>query len=250
MNDIIDISYGFGYDSKSYDYKFVSIFSETDSYGCSAADIYTLRSDSWKKRCYGFPCKLSNGQPGVFLTGALHWFAKSCMNGKRFILSFDLEEETSKELLLPAEHLDHFDYEFLDVLRGFLCLLCSVSNVKFEIWEMKDYGVRESWSKLFKIDQQQLMTMSIGIQSCHYIKRAVSLRNGEILLEIMAKGQSYGKWRVDIVRIHLEEKKGCEYMKNIDQMEPYVESFVSLNSGTFVGNEEKDYGITVRDIWG
>ncbi|RZC75814.1 hypothetical protein C5167_000145 [Papaver somniferum] len=90
------------------------------------------------------------------------------------ILSFNLEEEIFKEIPLPDGMDSKFDYRFVDVLRGYLYLLCSVSKVGFEIWEMKDYGVKESWSKLFKTDNQLIM----NIPSYNYFRSAVPSENG------------------------------------------------------------------------
>ncbi|XP_026415813.1 F-box protein At3g07870-like [Papaver somniferum] len=160
-----------------------------------------------------------------------------------------MEDGVFKEISQPEEIKD-FSYRFVDVLRGYLCLLCSVSDTKFEIWEMKDYGVRESWSKVFKIDQQQLTT-TMGIRLCKYIRRVVSLKDGEILLEMIVKDGRHGWYceSVNVVKIHLDETKrsqnrrGYEYMKNIFQMEAYTESLVSVNSGTFVWKEQKATGL-------
>ncbi|XP_026444571.1 F-box/kelch-repeat protein At3g06240-like [Papaver somniferum] len=98
-----DRSFGFGYDPKTRDYKFVSIYCHPDR-DVSQVEMYTLGSDSWENYHSYNPYDIS-GKHGVFLRGAVH----------------------------------------------------CVSDTKFEIWEMKDYGVRYRWSKVFKIDQQELM---------------------------------------------------------------------------------------------
>ncbi|XP_026390919.1 F-box/kelch-repeat protein At3g06240-like [Papaver somniferum] len=255
-------AYGFGYDSQNSDYKFVSIFSKRNM-DVSRVEIYSLGSDSWKTYESGIPYKLSRGDPGtgVFVNGALHWFAKSNKSKSRVILCFDLEEEIFKEIPQPADvPMDGFDYRFVDVLRGRLCLLCSVSKVGFEIWEMKTYGVRKSWSKLFKTDLQ--LMMALDISSYHYIRSAVVLKDGEILLQIRLhddKTYSDFKWqeRSNVVGICWEEEKGRHinirkymYMKNLAQMVPRLESLVSVNTGTHVGDpkEREDYNEAYRGM--
>ncbi|XP_026390904.1 F-box protein At3g07870-like [Papaver somniferum] len=180
----------------------------------SRVEIYTLGSDSWKTSMSCIPYKLSGEEPGVFVNGALHWLANTFTSNNnykpRVIVSFDLEEEIFKEIPLPEEvRMDDFDYRFVDVLRGCLCLLCSVSKVGFVIWEMKNYGVRKSWTKLYKTDPQ--LMMALDIPTYHYIRSAVFLQNGEILLQIrLHDGQRYSssfEWqkRSTVVRICWED---------------------------------------------
>ncbi|RZC64846.1 hypothetical protein C5167_008539 [Papaver somniferum] len=52
----------------------------------------------------------------------------------RTIGSFDLESETFKEIQLPQKLLD------------------STYMVGVEVWMMKEYGIKESWTKMFTID--------------------------------------------------------------------------------------------------
>ncbi|XP_026445948.1 F-box/kelch-repeat protein At3g06240-like [Papaver somniferum] len=74
------MGYGFGYDSKTDDYKlvcFISYFNLKQS----EDKIYSLRSDSWEqfKRTQDIPWLLSSRSPryGVFHNGALHWQSSS-----------------------------------------------------------------------------------------------------------------------------------------------------------------------------
>ncbi|XP_026458001.1 F-box/kelch-repeat protein At3g23880-like [Papaver somniferum] len=162
-------SFGFGYDSQTCDYKFVSVYCHPDR-DVSEVEIYSLGSDSWENYHLCNPYIIS-GKHGVFLNGAVH----------------------------------------------------CVPDTKFEIWEMKDYGVRESWSKVLQISQQELMpTVTMGIGSCQYIRRVESLKDGEILLEIMVKDgrpHQYRK-RVDVVKIHLGETKRRQNRR--DYIKAYV----------------------------
>ncbi|XP_026439722.1 F-box/kelch-repeat protein At3g06240-like [Papaver somniferum] len=153
---------GFGYDPRTCDYKFVRIFHRPDS-DVSEVEMYNLGSDSWKAYNSCINYEFSRGETWVFLKGALHWLAYSHISnkyGQLSLVSIDLEDGVFKEIPLP-KHKDDFDYIFVDVFRGCLCLLCSVSEVNFEIWEMKDYRVRESWSKVFKTCWQQRMIKGI-----------------------------------------------------------------------------------------
>lgn len=74
------------------------------------------------------------------------------------------------------ENWEKFDYKFVGVVGGYLCMLCSACNIGFEIWVMNDYGVKASWAKLFHIDQ-------VMSRPFNYLRSIIDLRNNEILLD-------------------------------------------------------------------
>ncbi|XP_026396511.1 F-box protein CPR1-like [Papaver somniferum] len=179
--------HGFGYDQESNDYKLVTITSPcSQKITVSEVDVYTLSSHSWK-RIDHIPYKIMGEPPGVFVNGALHWLAKprpitSKNKFSQVILSFNM----AKEVFTEIPHLEYFDdgnkfkHKCIDVLEGYLAMLCSNSKVGFEVWVMNDYGIRESWTKRYNIS---LMKVDF-IPSFWYLRRIHSLKNGEILLEI------------------------------------------------------------------
>lgn len=184
MRYVYEIGCGFGYDCGIEDYKVVAIVHDKNS-NYSDVEVYTLGLDTWRMSS-SIPYRLAKGGPaGVFFNGALNWLAQSCSGTKlQVLLSFDMKDEIFVEIHQP-ENLDKFNYKFVGVLGGCLSMLCSVGKVGFEVWVMQDYGVKESWTTLFKIDQ----LMSVDIPSFHYLRRIVSLKNGEILLEIRLDGE-------------------------------------------------------------
>ncbi|GKC22516.1 F-box protein-like protein [Tanacetum coccineum] len=71
------------------------------------------------------------GLPGVFLNGALHWFAydnKTTYNfisgQPRVLLSFDLSREEFKEIPKPDDSRYHDSYATLGIFEDNLCISC------------------------------------------------------------------------------------------------------------------------------
>ncbi|XP_026444569.1 uncharacterized protein LOC113344898 [Papaver somniferum] len=95
--------FGFGYDSKTCDYKFVSVYCQPDVDGyedmdVSQVEIHTLGSDSWENYHSYNPYQI-NEKRGVFLNGAIHWSANlrtSLEWQPRLLISMDMEDECSR----------------------------------------------------------------------------------------------------------------------------------------------------------
>ncbi|CAL5336317.1 unnamed protein product [Camellia sinensis] len=91
----------------------------------------------------------------AFLNGALHWLLFD-VNNPDFIFCFDFGSEQFRVVLEPSEFdplLKEFSCQMrVGVLRGCLTI-CDFATVKDQgsIWVMKDYGVKESWSKYIVI---------------------------------------------------------------------------------------------------
>ncbi|XP_026450705.1 F-box protein CPR1-like [Papaver somniferum] len=174
-------SYGFGFDSKTKDYKLVRLVGFNFEHGCEVK-VYTSGTNTWKSLNY-IPYRLSYGRtPAVLVNGALHWITmlivpedKSVSGSDedpRLILSFDISNESFQEVPKPDMLNDKFRNN-VDVLDGYLCLLSNNYKVHVDMWVMKDYGVRESWTKLFTISRQSF------IRAFDYVKPILSFKNGK-----------------------------------------------------------------------
>ncbi|XP_058215573.1 F-box protein CPR1-like isoform X2 [Rhododendron vialii] len=134
--------YGFGYDSRSHDFKVVSISRYSrDSADC-VVSLYALRTNSWKKIEYS-PCghSVMGDNSGVLVSGALHWFARTSMS--TVILAVDLAVE--KIRTIPTLDCTGFD---LFVHGGCLWVKAKFyDSSRADFWVMKEYGVGESWTK-------------------------------------------------------------------------------------------------------
>ncbi|CAL5391065.1 unnamed protein product [Camellia sinensis] len=114
------------------------------------AEIYTLGEGLW--RSIGkTPCSVVNDSFDAFLNGALHWLPFG-VNNPDFICCYDFGSEQFRVVPEPSEFdplLKEFSCQMrVGVLRGCLTI-CDFATVKDQgsIWVMKDYGVKESWSK-------------------------------------------------------------------------------------------------------
>lgn len=133
--------HGFGYAPSVKDYMFVKI-----AYGRSVL-IFSLKNKSWK-RVQDFPFKNLLNDPGTPLNGVVHWFCIGLGDHVPVIAAFDLAEEKFSGLP-PPESIRDSQRCIPGVLRGSLCLLHHNDHSRPRVfWIMKEYGVKESWTKI------------------------------------------------------------------------------------------------------
>ncbi|XP_059669010.1 F-box/kelch-repeat protein At3g06240-like [Cornus florida] len=147
---------GFGFDSRTYDYKVVRIVYGLNTFE-SEVDVYELSTGMWRSSigsaALPYPmivCHTSH----VFVNGASHWIARRG-NGY-LILSFDMCSEVFKVMMPPDAVANggpvlrlsvapFGDYVSLFEYRCGTIMSCC-------IWVMKEYGVASSWTRLFIVD--------------------------------------------------------------------------------------------------
>lgn len=119
--------------------------------------IFSLQMNSQKRvLACGYTRPLIN-VPGTLTNGAIHWRLQK--QGGDFVLaSFDLVEERFKELPLP-DASTIFRIFGTGVLGDCLCLTFFKGKMK-ELWIMKEYGVKES--------QTRVLFIKIQIMCGHY----------------------------------------------------------------------------------
>lgn len=175
------IVYGFGYDESTDDYKVVGIFCTFHSEYLFETEVkvYSSRTDFWR-RIGDFPSGVPLDESGKFVNGAIHWAASrntgSNLSFSWLIVSLDLANETYGEVAQPSYGEGEFDLS-LGVLGGCLCVLSNFHGYRTDVWMMKEYGVRESWTKLTSIPYL------IEISKHEYPVLLYLSKNGEILLE-------------------------------------------------------------------
>ncbi|XP_021854137.2 F-box protein CPR1-like isoform X2 [Spinacia oleracea] len=154
-------NFGFGYDSIARDYKCVSVIQCGDGYRRGSFEsevmVYSLKDDSWRKaRSPSVPFNFHLSFRGnVFVNDSIHWVGG--INKCEAIVAFHLRDETFSTLPIPDSDSDSDSDPVnsrggicVGILDGCLCL--SVSNVnRDDVWVMREYGVAESWTKLFSI---------------------------------------------------------------------------------------------------
>lgn len=176
---------GFGFCPKTKRYKVISLMRipsvepEAGLLSCKTeAEIYTLGTESWRK-IGDAPLPLSKGSFDSFLNGILHWIIDG-FTAFNLISSFDFAIEQFGYVPGPT----HFDQECVNkiswinvgVLGEFLSLCYVIGNGQFDVWVMKDYGVKESWTREFVIDIN-----FYGVRE-HYLHQPIAfMRNGDLL---------------------------------------------------------------------
>ncbi|KAL3521865.1 hypothetical protein ACH5RR_014699 [Cinchona calisaya] len=149
-------TYGFAYDSENDDYIVVRVveFRGFDlTWIRSETKVYTSKSNVWRK-IENFPYQLPYKRVwGVHLNGALHTVVKNVAGHGNFfwsIMAFDVRNE--QHYPVPKPDFRGMDVEFtVEVLRDRLCLIRPWKKNRTDIWIMKEYGVKESWTKLLSI---------------------------------------------------------------------------------------------------
>ncbi|XP_057476187.1 F-box protein CPR1-like [Actinidia eriantha] len=217
--------YGFGHDIVSNDYKVVRIVKikgvDDDSFDYEVK-VYSLRSKSWH-RTGKFPRYQSlKRTAGVLASNALHWVVteESEIPMADLIVAFDLGSE-SYRLVPQPECSDKNFYLYLQSLGGCLSLLCNYFLDRVDVWVMRDYGVKESWNKLFSVAQSSV------IRPFQYVRPvAYSRSGGEVLME-----QDSSK----LIWYDLKQKRvknaTVRGLKELTQAEEWVGSLVPLDGG-------------------
>uniref|UniRef100_A0A5B6YSI9 F-box domain-containing protein n=1 Tax=Davidia involucrata TaxID=16924 RepID=A0A5B6YSI9_DAVIN len=218
---------GLGYDSSIDDYKVVraavpchyyiteGIFFESSAI---KVEVYTLRSNTWRRIHDLSNVNLIYHQSGYFFNGALHW---QMNRGYDTIVSFDFMEDKFLEMLpLPDEGEKNYVNNRLGVLGGCLCMCrrdhpC-VGNLELLI--MEDYKMKASWTKLMDVPlDTRFGFYEFFVLLCY-------TKNGEIILkfggsELVIYNWKENTWR----RVSIPKPKGMSQFG----ASVYMESLVS-----------------------
>ncbi|KEH26647.1 putative F-box domain-containing protein [Medicago truncatula] len=139
--------YSFGYNPSVNNYKIVAI---SGRFGKTKISVHTLGTDSWRT-IQDFPYSRQLHRLGIFVSGTINWLVVDD-GSSFFIVSLDLENESYKRLALP--NLEDDCFTSLGVLRDCLCII-TTGDVFLNVWIMKEYGNKESWTKLYSILHMQ-----------------------------------------------------------------------------------------------
>ncbi|KAF9602221.1 hypothetical protein IFM89_025904 [Coptis chinensis] len=161
MNGGVDIFFGFGYDVKTDDYKVVRVIVE-DYYNSqrSRVELYSLYTDSWRPIDCVLPFAVVDKHPRApFQNGIYCWLGRENGSSNNSILSFDFTTEAFGTMSVPdVFHIDNDSYLMMLALLNekIACMVSlgfSLGKVPwhFEVWVLNEYGVKESWTKLYTI---------------------------------------------------------------------------------------------------
>ncbi|OVA15186.1 F-box domain [Macleaya cordata] len=209
-----------------------------DERACARAlrTYLTRNGAGWATITYGFGYDSNiedyRKQPGVLVNGALHWKAIRVVESEdddlEVIVSFVIVNNRFKDVPQPENLYSKLGKE-VGVLGGCLCLLDKIDMARVDVWVMGDYGVRESWTKLFSISDKTI-TQSRSVRLIQSYKNY-----DEILLEKDNKALVLYYPKQERARV----LKIRSILKRF-QTESFVESLVSLKSGTYVGKEQTE----------
>ncbi|GMJ01510.1 CONSTITUTIVE EXPRESSER OF PR GENES 1, CONSTITUTIVE EXPRESSER OF PR GENES 30 [Hibiscus trionum] len=244
--------YGFGYDPISDDYKLVRIvqsFCLIVDFLESEVMVYSLKTNYWRRRKdFPFYVKDARLYSAVHVNNALHWevSTKLVRNYENFdadfdvIAAFDLGTEEYYAIEYP-DCLGERLTTITNVMGGCLCLVATYRevgvDVAVDIWIMKEYGVKESWTKIISVKTFKCF------QAAPYVLPLLFSKNGDkVLLHVGGMLFFYD----------LRSKKADKV--NIDDV-PFlchdvgttVESLVPLNgNGAMFNNKNQHGGKTKR----
>ncbi|RHN55924.1 putative F-box associated interaction domain-containing protein [Medicago truncatula] len=141
--------HGFGHDPISDHNKVVVVFRDNNKTDVKV--VHNVGTNFWKdiKETFHYDQFIVEQKSGKYVNGTINWLASQDYGkSQSFIASFDLGKESYKKVLLPD-----YDYRAIDSrtlhLSVFGNYLCWISSN--DVWIMKEYGMKASWTKLFTI---------------------------------------------------------------------------------------------------
>ncbi|AES88432.1 putative F-box domain, galactose oxidase/kelch, beta-propeller, F-box associated interaction [Medicago truncatula] len=179
--------FGFGYDSSTDNYKVVVVLGYTvldnnlNYVNKTDMMVHTLGTNFWKsiQECpFGDVC---TKQYVIFVSGTINWLTSidKYRQSALFIVSFDLEKEFCRKVLPPDDEGVDVSNLTLGVLRDFLCIISGN-----DVWVMKEYGIQESWTKLFTLSNMQDPSKSYMLFKVLY-----TFEDDKVLLQCIGNGK-------------------------------------------------------------
>ncbi|KAM3695649.1 hypothetical protein ACB098_07G149100 [Castanea mollissima] len=171
-------SAGFGFDSKTNDYKVVRVVSVLDwrinEWGVSPpkVEVYSLATGEWSMVTTALPCSVYPGAPMPFVNGALHWVALRRTNYEKyrnFITVLDLGDLVFSEITPPILSDDEDDGDeshilpFISAYGNSLALFQEGFRTPcVNVWLMRRYADASSWTKIVIFPHIGLMDQDIN----------------------------------------------------------------------------------------
>ncbi|XP_058005350.1 F-box protein At3g07870-like [Hevea brasiliensis] len=167
------------------------------AYPQSKAEILTVGSPIWRSLGQ-ISYNLVQSPSQIMVNGKLHWVNSPFIHPRRNnrLISFDLADEKFQMVPNPdsAGFERHGSHRLkLVTIGGCLSVVLNINYGSFEIWVMKEYGVRQSWTKEFNISsdlprelEEEVVDPAFKISRMYrrsFTRVICSVKNGEILLQ-------------------------------------------------------------------
>ncbi|XP_050247294.1 F-box protein At3g07870-like isoform X5 [Quercus robur] len=234
---------GFGFDSKTNDYKVVRFVTpEDDDFdegkSTPKVEVYSLATGKWRvvtaqcPKCAVRDTMLVYLRLQAFVNGALHLVCYKTTPEIRFlhfVLVFDLEDEVFREIPLP-KHSDMFYWKWVSIMAfGNSIALLEPGYVlhTLDIWVLKNYADASSWTKIVSLDAQA-PPQDIPRPFHGFYRKKIPCakafrKSGEVILETYKK-------RLVSRNLETQEVKDLGITgSKFSFVDPYVESLVLLD---------------------
>ncbi|MCH80732.1 F-box protein [Trifolium medium] len=164
--------HGFGYDQVRDDYKVIQHVNYDGVRHDSFWEIYSLKSNSWVRLGFGgfdIPIRYVSAYGNVYMNGMCHWLGDDKIEGK-CVVSFNLSKEMFFITPLPfmCSCFDDDNMHVLNnlfVLNGHFTMITyhkKTTTKSFHISILGEFGVKESWVRLFDIGPLSCIEQPIG----------------------------------------------------------------------------------------
>ncbi|KAH0992487.1 hypothetical protein GBA52_003970 [Prunus armeniaca] len=222
LNNYDIVRHYFGYDSHTNDYKVLRCVSNLSTQ--VAVEIYSLARGSWKTLTASAPTYFGFGTDTwpfsywAVVNDALHWVRPRVQRGKDLVIvSFDMSTELFGEIMMP-QGLRKIEPRYVDSNiwiskhKGSVALLeCSnmftqSSDTQLHLWVMEEYGVVESWTKLYTYSMAEYFLLSLGFNFYHEHVFMLDIRKTlpPPPLKNLGNGESQKTLRGDIMDFFVE----------------------------------------------
>ncbi|XP_021820020.1 uncharacterized protein LOC110761765 [Prunus avium] len=204
-----DASIGFGFDANTNDYKVVRLVNLLDMSDDSTtvAEIYSIATGSWTSLDFVSPsCILRARESQAFVNGTLHWpvLRRTDYGNEYFILTFDVSSKLFCEMPVPKSLICDFKLGLQLSVSGdgkSIALFSMDDRCEdrfLDIWVMKEYGIKESWTKLITLGPQGPERL---------LPRALCFRkSGEVLLMLCGAREDASYYDYTFDNYHIKSK--------------------------------------------
>lgn len=204
--------YSFGYHHLRNSYKTIAISFCVENK--TEVSVNTMGTDCWR-RLKDFPCYCYIYGSGVFLRDTVHWLTHAYGSSSLCAIVFlDLEKESYRKLYMYD--LKQFNCN-LGVVRDCLCI-SEWNDTFFNVWIMKEYENKESWTKLYNIPYMKDHVL------CSYNNVLYVSEDDQLLMKFYDLGNK--KFKLVIYDSKNATWKIPE-IQNIRYSKVYVESLIS-----------------------
>jgi F-box interacting protein len=163
------VGFGFGFQPKTNEYMVIQIWEKffTRTYPRVLErmifEIHTLGTPSWRNVEVDPQLSNSRLKYPTCLNGVIHWIRFEGRTNNKSILCFCLESEKLQSFPSPPDVLRK--RISMGESRGLLYICDTYSFHDVTMWVMKEYGIGESWTKVYNIDTS---ISSLGRPDMHW----------------------------------------------------------------------------------